>query len=469
MVASTVKVRTYRQGLGDCHLVTIINAGQPVFRIMIDCGIYQTAPGGADKMRRIVANIIEETGGAVDLLVVTHEHFDHVSGFNQARDSFLTADQPAEPGKLKVAQVWMGWTEDPNDSVARSLGAARTEDIRKLAAAESLAQKFAAGGNSSDARLASGLSGILGFFGGARRTTLDALEHARSLAKAPRYCRPTDPPQRIAEGVVSYILGPPLDTARFKQLLDDDETYGMAERRWTRALASSIAAIDGGGSDDSAQPFDPRHRVPAPFLMPGGIPGTAGDFFDRAYWGPDDNGKDQDWRRIDGDWLAGSREFALKLDTATNNTSLVFALELEASGKILLFVADAQVGSWLSWLDLKWQFEGKERTGPELLAKTAFLKVGHHGSHNATLREKGLETMGEHLVAFIPTDEALAKKVGWGRMPLPGLVDALDRHAVGRVVRTDREFAAGAAATPELQAFAGKLIKTDLYYEVEIG
>ena len=42
------------------------------------------------------------------MLVVTHEHWDHVSGFVQARDA-------ARPDKLTVGEVWLAWTEKPDD------------------------------------------------------------------------------------------------------------------------------------------------------------------------------------------------------------------------------------------------------------------------------------------------------------------------------------------------------------------
>jgi hypothetical protein len=47
---------------------------------------------------------------------------------------------------------------------------------------------------------------------------------------------------------------------------------------------------------------------------------------------------------------------------------------------------------------------GKTMTGPDLLKRAIFYKVGHHGSHNATLKEKGLEEMERLRVAMIPVD-----------------------------------------------------------------
>lgn len=463
----TVRVRMYRQGLGDCHLVTLLSDGEPIFRMMIDCGVYQTVSGGAQKMREIVTDVIAETGGEVDVLAVTHEHWDHISGFVQAGDLFAQADAAGE-GMLRAGAVWMGWTEDPRDPLAARLVHDRGSAVRRLGAAREVAAALA-----PDGPLERGLDGVLGFFGGAGRSSADAMARAKQMASAPRYCRPTDEPVEVAPGARLYVLGPPLDPAAICKLLDDHETYNMAlDGGAGRALFSAVSARLGGGGDDEDQPFDRMHRVAAPFLQgadPPGAPDPKSDtssFFENFYVG---GTTDQSWRRIDGDWLEGARDLALKLDNATNNTSLVLALELEATGKVLLFAADAQVGSWLSWMDLAWDAGGRRVTVPDLLRRTVFLKVGHHGSHNATLRQKGLETMAEDLVAFIPTDEEMARKVGWGRMPLPSLVEALGSRTGGRVVRADRDFSAGASPGAQLEAFARELKATDLYYEVEVG
>jgi hypothetical protein len=53
-------------------------------------------------------------------------------------------------------------------------------------------------------------------------------------------------------------------------------------------------------------------------------------------------------------------------------------------------------------------------------------EVGHHGSHNATLKEHGVEEMDGLKIGIIPVDEKQALKKRWGRMPLPDLIAALD-------------------------------------------
>ncbi len=180
-------------------------------------------------------------------------------------------------------------------------------------------------------------------------------------------------------------------------------------------------------------------------------------FFQTNYFAGDPG--DQSWRRIDSDWLNAPASLALQLDSATNNTSLVLAIELE-NGRVLLFAADAQVGNWLSWQDLKWTVDGKEVTGPDLLRRTVLYKAGHHGSHNATLREKGLEEMDRLEVALIPVDHKMALKKGWGNIPLTKLEKRLDEKTKGRVLRLDK---------PVPAELADKVTANELYYEISIA
>jgi ABC-type Fe3+-citrate transport system substrate-binding protein len=73
----------------------------------------------------------------------------------------------------------------------------------------------------------------------------------------------------------------------------------------------------------------------------------------------------------------------------------------------------------------------------DLLKRTVFYKVGHHGSHNATLRAQGLEQM-EHpdLVAMIPVHRKTAEDQKW-KFPYPPLWKALKERARGRVLLAD--------------------------------
>jgi hypothetical protein len=74
----------------------------------------------------------------------------------------------------------------------------------------------------------------------------------------------------------------------------------------------------------------------------------------------------------------------------------------------------------------------------DLLERTVLYKVGHHGSHNATLREKGLELMASgELAAMIPVNRATAEKMEW-LMPFPPLLKRLVEKTHGRVIDAER-------------------------------
>ena len=84
-----------------------------------------------------------------------------------------------------------------------------------------------------------------------------------------------------------------------------------------------------------------------------------------------------------------------------------------------------------------WDVDGQRVTGQDLLSRTSFYKVGHHGSMNATLKEKGLEEMTALHTAIIPVDHEVAMKMRWGNMPFESLLTALGEKTNGRVLRTD--------------------------------
>jgi len=64
---------------------------------------------GDERIERVAADI---AGYAkhIDLLVITHEHYDHLSGFQALLDTGVT-----------IGELWMAWTEDPTDSQAQAL------------------------------------------------------------------------------------------------------------------------------------------------------------------------------------------------------------------------------------------------------------------------------------------------------------------------------------------------------------
>jgi hypothetical protein len=180
---------------------------------------------------------------------------------------------------------------------------------------------------------------------------------------------------------------------------------------------------------------------------------------------------DADWRLIDDQWLGEVEGLALYLDSYTNNSSLAIAVELVQSGKVLLFAADAQIGNWDSWSGIEWQ-NGACSTD-DLLARTVLYKVGHHGSHNATLVRLLEKMRHEHLCALIPVhkqDPNITKANGW-KMPARNLLTRLIEKTSGRVLQMDgvQDPRCDRATSAVRDAWAKtgiKLKQTELYFEL---
>jgi len=444
-----VRVRMYRQGLGDCFLLTFPRADKHAFHMLIDCGAL-----GRDKqfMTKIVEHIRDticvETGASkamLDLVVATHEHKDHLSGFNQARDIFNN--------DFEFGAVWLGWTENLSKPEIRAIKETKKKAIAKLKAA--LDSPLAA-------TALQGVEQVLAFSededstgAGKISEALDYLKLRGKEAENLQYLKPGGDPLELdgVEGVRVYVLGPPEDPNLLKtsrvteELKSQDLIYHLAAMgdAGMGALGAAIGTLNGSSDREGERyfPFSDEHRIPRDALNQNGRMGPnpyfalIKDFVSRTY---DD--KAQAWRQIEDDWLAAFGDLALSLDSDTNNTSLVLAFEFVKKGEVLLFVGDAQVGNWQSWERVKFNVPGRARPLPalDLLGRTVFYKVGHHCSHNATLKKGGLELMTrDDLVAFIPLDENTAKKQGtkgW-EMPAPALLKALSEKADERVVISD--------------------------------
>jgi hypothetical protein len=424
-----VRIRMYRQGLGDCFLLTF-PAEDSERHLLIDCGVLKGTDDGAAKIRATASNIMTVTGGSLAALVVTHEHWDHVSGFVQAAK---------ELKDLKATEAWFAWTEDRTDDLAQELATRRNRTQAAVAAA---ARSLGIGDGPTAQRISRQVNALLEFTGGVGaapgRTTADGMSWPKERPGTEvKYFRPGGAPHAIpgVPGIRVYVLGPPHDR---KLLKKSDPSAKVSEVYELGAGGGSdagfLAAVEAQVEGSSAQsPFDRWFGV-------GDEEARATGFFSQRY-GFDADGPDA-WRSIEDEWLGAAGRLALQLDSDTNNTSLALAFELVNSGRVLLFPGDAQVGNWLSWELLTWTITSGGRTQtvtvPDLLARTVLYKVGHHGSHNATLREKGLELMtSPELAAMIPVDRRTAKKLDWN-MPFPTLYARLSTKTRGRIIDLER-------------------------------
>jgi hypothetical protein len=483
-----VKVRMYRQGLGDCFLLAFPGDGRPSY-VLIDCGLVTSAPR-RDLLPRIAADIHEATGGRIDALVVTHEHWDHVSGFLEAETEFR---------RISIENLWLAWTEKEGYDLADELRNLHRMRLAYARTALDRARQSAALAN---------VSSLLDFFGedldmdspdrfqedlgaAGRRTVAAALKKARELCgAAPCYCFPH---QVLSvpgsSGVRAYVLGPPEDREKIERInptRSGHEVYTEADGASLNARTAFLMAARYGGTStvpdgdterelyELSFPFDERYRTAA-------SKAAAQPFFQKHYGfepekgaAPSANPQGPEWRRIDHDWLDSAEDLALRLDRFTNNTSLALAFELPRSRKVLLFPADAQVGNWLSWHDKPWTVNdggaSRQVTSEELLARTVLYKVAHHGSHNATLREKGLMMMNSpELVAMVPVDVKTAHEVKkWRKMPFLPLLSELRKRTKGRILQVDAtlgEQAPKGVAADVWKDFLDRTRQEELYFE----
>src|SRR5712692_8962484 len=151
----SVTVRMFCQGLGDCFLLTIPQNGRRPYSILVDCGVAMGTPNAEVIMKQVVSKISKLTQGIVDLLVITHQHWDHVSGF-------VHAAAELKPDKIEFKHLWFAWTENGKDPLVQNLRARFRKAKLALARAFQSGSKLASVDPTNASRLAS-LDGVLSF------------------------------------------------------------------------------------------------------------------------------------------------------------------------------------------------------------------------------------------------------------------------------------------------------------------
>lgn len=374
---SKVTVRMYRVGFGDAFLLRIPTS-QGEKKVLIDCGSIKQ---DQHSIKEIVGKIIDDVDGSIDLVICTHRHRDHVSGFADPRWA-----------SVKVGEVWMPWTEHPTDPRARKIreaqaGLALHLQAQALAAVGARPELEAVAELAANALSNAEAMATLhdGFSGNPAREFLPGKDRGTATLTT-----------RLLPGVTVYVMGPSRDPDVIR---DMNPPQGES---YMRLMAAQP------GQRDTPEPFGNDWAVDAGLIQ---------SLNSRLPLSPADIDHIVSASRVD------ELAVATSLDAAVNGTSLMLVFKV---GKThFLFPGDAQWGTWEAALgDDEWR---------EILGQTKFYKVGHHGSHNATPIDFVEHTIGNDFYAMASV-KPVAK---WKSIPRAPLVAALEKRTK-KFIRSDQ-------------------------------
>lgn len=332
-MADKLLIRLFDVGLGDCIYCRVPKAHRDGrdFHILIDCGTLSSTSYLSAAIENLKPSLPLIDGKLrVDLLVVTHEHKDHMTGFGMKLwDDF------------SFGAIWMNAAMDPNHPEAER--AKKLHGFAAGAMAQALRLNLALGPELME------LANVMALNEDAMKTLRETLPRASKIK--PTYVHATSSKANLAlplEGASISVLGPERDID-FYYLGDPGDP----------SLRRTFGFIEAGLPPVSA-------AVPEPSSV--AIP---------------ENLDPADFRQLRSRMLSTALAFAALDGKVCNNTSVVLLLEWK--GKRLLFVGDAEWDGGFkegkgncSW-NVMWKLR-KDRLNGAL----AFLKIGHHGSVNAT-------------------------------------------------------------------------------------
>jgi hypothetical protein len=281
-MANRLSVLAYNVLFGDAILIEVPDGKKKQY-ILIDVGSKTT---GDDKkglhLLEALKNIHQQTGGKIDLYIMTHEHLDHVKGL-------LYGDK--EGIKFRINTVWMPLSSEPGYYDRHPK--AKQKRLELLNAVSSFIMLI------GESNLPEDLKAMLDICSG---NTNDCVNYIRKSTPNVHYlCRGSDTKGKHPIKNVSFrILAPEEDTG----------DYFRSIPRFSLSV-------------DEKQPGS-KKGLPLPLPLPGVDAGAFYDLIDRM-----DN---------------GFSESVYAIDRAENDSGLVF--ELTWRGKRLLLTGDAEEKSW---------------------------------------------------------------------------------------------------------------------------
>jgi beta-lactamase superfamily II metal-dependent hydrolase len=455
-VGGVLRVRMYRIGFGDFFLLTIPTKAGPQ-HILIDCGVHA---GNIGTMDACVQDLIKETDRKLALVIATHYHADHISGFASNFDDFA---------QFEVGAVWITNRLDPkNDDAAKLL-----LQIKSVASQLRMGLRLRLGlgedaepGEKTELAQAQALYkaenalGIqLGAREGSNEKALRLLTEGFKNKPPVYYYQAGDNPvlPAVLKGAITaQLLGP--------APLDSGGVFSGSDNRKEQYLAA--VGEDGVPETERLEPFEAKWMRIA----------DANAYPRQAF-----NGYGS-YKKMEGILHAAQPDVMLAMaeavDGTLNNQSLVILFTCQ--GKKLLFVGDAQWGNWSYWLygkKVTGEDPGISKTAKDILGSIDFYKVGHHGSTNST-PIPAVEAMNVDCVSMCSTESAdydPKKNRPHGSLdrqsevPRTVLMDALETRTNFKLVRSDWTPVAGVPASPEAKSQLPKLPKNfsagDLYID----
>ena len=432
----TLRVRMYRIGFGDFFLVTVPTKSGPE-HILIDCGVFK---GDLGTMADCVQNLATETDRKLALVIATHFHADHLSGFASNFDEFA---------KFDVGAVWLPNRLDPKRDNAMKL----KEHINKVA--NQLQMRLGARTDAAGVQALHKVQDALGVGEGKNDKALRLLTEGFKNKPPVFYYEAGDTPnlpKELEGAITAELLGPaPLST---------EGEFSTAENKQQQYLGE--VAENGIPFSGGLKPFEKEW------------PAAAADYPEAAfdsYRTPEqvknrEHGLPEQMEKVlhdaQPDVLLG---LADAIDGTLNNQSLVVLFTCQ--GKKLLFVGDAQWGNWSYWL------YGKKTTGKtvpsiterakDILGSIDFYKVGHHGSTNAN-PIPAVAALNEECVAMCSTesgDPDRARPHGHienqSEVPRIKLMVEMEKRIHNRLVRSDWIKVGEFAPSPEARGQLAKL------------
>jgi len=265
-VKVSTKICMYRLfELGDCFLVTF-SAGASKSRMLIDCGSFRNSAASAARLDQVTKAIAKDLAGApLDVVVGTHQHNDHMSGFVHCEAAFR---------KMNIEQVWLSWLDNPADKRAQTIGAAHDNLMFQLHAAHVALRPFVKGSRAERplaARSIEVLEDVLGFYGASGGTPPELPAKGVKILKEigkkkPEYLNPgrtLDMPGLPPGSVRVHVLGPPRDDAHLyradpKQGESYDHALAKANLLAARFLDAAKSRRRSASRDEEDYPFNQR-------------------------------------------------------------------------------------------------------------------------------------------------------------------------------------------------------------------